>query len=68
MGHKNTVTDDALMPDGSLQSTLMDWFVDWSPGEKSATLDGYFSSRQLRDIADVMDGRKLRDAADTKDD
>ena len=58
---ENTVADDALMPDGSLQSGLSYWYIDWAPGQGSATLDGYFSARQLRDIADVIDANKIRD-------
>lgn len=43
----------AVCPDGSLFDT--GWYLFWMPGNDEATLDGYFTARQLREIADHMD-------------
>lgn len=50
----------ALQPNGGLFSgSLYDlgWYLAWTTGHKVATLDGEFTAQQLRDIADVMDGK-----------
>jgi hypothetical protein len=43
----------ALQPDGGLYS--LGWYLGWSVGDKTATLDGEFDPEELRAIADHMD-------------
>lgn len=40
-------------PDGGLFS--LGWYLGWTPGDDSATLDGKFSIEELRAIADHME-------------
>ena len=37
------------------------WYLSWEIGQKEATLDGDFTSTQLRQIADYMDETKQRE-------
>lgn len=38
-----------IQPDGSLRS--MDWYIDWTPGHQTVSLDGNFSARALEAVA-----------------
>ncbi len=39
----------AIQPDGGLYD--LGWYLAWTPGDETATLDGAFTAQQLRDIA-----------------
>lgn len=45
---------DCITKDGGLFN--LGWYLSWSYGEERATLDGEFTAKDLRDIADIMDG------------
>ena len=52
-GEEMSLDPEVIKEDGSLYS--LGWYLEWDVGEKNATLDGMFTSQELRDIADHMD-------------
>jgi hypothetical protein len=44
---------ELIQPDGGLY--CLGWYLAWTPGNKTATLDAEFTSDELRWIADYMD-------------
>lgn len=50
------VLANAIRPDDSLHN--MDWYIDWSPGQDTARIDGIFSAHTLQAVAWWMQHKK----------
>ena len=50
--------DKSVKPNGVLWDT--DWYLAWTPGNREATLDGEFTSAELRQIASHMEAEMYR--------
>ena len=44
---------NSIQPDGSLKS--LGWYLNWNVGDLEACLDGRYTAKQLREIANWMD-------------
>lgn len=52
-GEVDPNVEKAVQSDGSLFDSR--WYLSWDVGAEHAQLDGLFTSKQLRDIADHME-------------